>query len=75
MKVAIYDAVYPWIKGGAEKRIYEVECLTKKHEVNWYRLDGGLTTMVVKQLPLWHNSARCFELNELFTNIAKKAPP
>jgi len=25
MKMAfIYDAVYPWIKGGAEKRIYEV---------------------------------------------------
>lgn len=25
MKIAyIYDAVYPWIKGEAEKRIYEV---------------------------------------------------
>ena len=25
MKIAfIYDAVYPWIKGGAEKRIYEI---------------------------------------------------
>jgi len=26
MKIAfVYDAVYPWIKGGAEKRIYEIE--------------------------------------------------
>jgi len=25
MKIAfIYDAVYPWIKGGAEKRVYKV---------------------------------------------------
>jgi len=25
MKIAyIYDAIYPWIKGGAEKRIYEI---------------------------------------------------
>jgi len=25
MKIAyIYDAVYPWVKGGAEKRIYEI---------------------------------------------------
>jgi len=25
MKIAyVYDAVYPWIKGGAEKRIYEI---------------------------------------------------
>ena len=30
MKIAfIYDAVYPWIKGGAEKRIYEVEGLPR----------------------------------------------
>jgi len=36
MKIAfIYDAVYPWIKGGAEKRICEIsERLVKKgHEV------------------------------------------
>ena len=25
MKIAyIYDTVYPWVKGGAEKRIYEI---------------------------------------------------
>ena len=38
MKIAfIYDAIYPWIKGGAEKRIYEIgKRLAKKHEVHWY---------------------------------------
>ena len=38
MKIAfIYDAVYPWIKGGVEKRIYEIgRRLAKKHEVHWY---------------------------------------
>jgi hypothetical protein len=25
MKIAyVYDAVYPWVKGGAEKRIWEI---------------------------------------------------
>ena len=39
MKIAyVYDAVYPWIKGGGEKRIHEiskrlVEC---GHEVHWF---------------------------------------
>ena len=47
MKIAfIYDAVYPWIKGGAEKRIYEIgKRLAAKHEVHWFGvgwwLDGS----------------------------------
>ena len=39
MKIAyIYDAVYPWIKGGAEKRIYEIgkRLADRGHEVHWY---------------------------------------
>ena len=39
MKIAfVYDAVYPWIKGGAEKRIYEIgkRLADKGHEVHWY---------------------------------------
>ena len=39
MKIAfIYDAVYPWIKGGAEKRIYQLAkgLADKGHEVHWY---------------------------------------
>uniref|UniRef100_A0A7C3YMN8 Glycosyltransferase family 1 protein n=1 Tax=Geoglobus ahangari TaxID=113653 RepID=A0A7C3YMN8_9EURY len=39
MKIAyIYDAVYPWVKGGAEKRIYEIakRLANRGHEVHWY---------------------------------------
>lgn len=41
MKIAyVYDAVYPWIKGGAEKRIYELakRLAQRGHEVHWYSL-------------------------------------
>jgi glycosyltransferase involved in cell wall biosynthesis len=41
MKIAyIYDAVYPWVKGGAEKRIYEIGKRMAKmgHEVHWFGL-------------------------------------
>jgi glycosyltransferase involved in cell wall biosynthesis len=39
MKIAyVYDAVYPWIKGGAEKRIYEISkrLVERGHEVHWF---------------------------------------
>ena len=39
MKIAfIYDAVYPWVTGGAEKRVYEIahRLATRGHEVHWY---------------------------------------
>jgi glycosyltransferase involved in cell wall biosynthesis len=39
MKIAfIYDAVYPWVKGGAEKRVYEIakHLIQSGHEVHWY---------------------------------------
>jgi glycosyltransferase involved in cell wall biosynthesis len=39
MKIAfIYDAVYPWVKGGAEKRVYEIakHLIKSGHEVHWY---------------------------------------
>lgn len=41
MKIAfIYDATYPWVKGGAERRIYElaIRLVKKGHEVHWYSL-------------------------------------
>jgi len=36
MKIAIvYDAIYPYVKGGGEKRIYEIsKVLSKKHEIH-----------------------------------------
>jgi len=39
MKIAyVYDAIYPWIKGGAEKRIYEISkrLVERGHEVHWF---------------------------------------
>ena len=39
MKIAfIYDAVYPFITGGAEKRVYEMarRLVQRGHEVHWY---------------------------------------
>ncbi|CAB50364.1 glycosyltransferase family 4 protein [Pyrococcus abyssi] len=43
MRIAyIYDAVYPFVKGGVEKRVYEIGTrLSKKHEVHWISLDWG----------------------------------
>lgn len=41
MKIAfIYDAVYPWVKGGAEKRVYELakKLVQRGHEVHWYSI-------------------------------------
>ncbi|ALM76147.1 glycosyltransferase family 4 protein [Thermococcus barophilus] len=33
----VYDVIYPWVKGGVEKRIYEVaKRLAKRHEVHIY---------------------------------------
>jgi len=39
MKIAyVYDAVYPWVKGGAEKRIYEISkrLVERGHEVHLF---------------------------------------
>lgn len=39
MKIAfVYDAVYPWIKGGAEKRVYELakRLAERGHDIHWY---------------------------------------
>lgn len=39
MKIAfVYDAIYPYIKGGGEKRIYEISrrLVKRGHEVHWY---------------------------------------
>jgi glycosyltransferase involved in cell wall biosynthesis len=47
MRIAyVYDAVYPYIKGGAEKRIHEVgkRLAARGHDVHWFGVkwwDGG----------------------------------
>ena len=53
MKIAlVYDAVYPWVKGGAEKRAYELGRRLAEQGVEESRLD---------QIR-WNNKAsRCVE--------------
>lgn len=71
MKIAfVYDAVYPWIKGGAEKRIYELgRRLAKKHEVHvfgvkWWKgnniieNDGMVLHGVCSAMELYVNGRR-----------------
>ena len=72
MKIAfIYDAVYPWINGGAERRIYElaIRLVKKGHEIHifgiqWWEGDkvierDGITYHGVCQpLPLYVNGKR-----------------
>lgn len=39
MKIAfVYDAIYPWMKGGGEKRVYELahRLVLRGHDVHWY---------------------------------------
>lgn len=41
MKIAfIYDAAYPWVMGGAERRVYElaIRLVKRGHEVHWYSI-------------------------------------
>jgi len=41
MRIAfIYDAVFPWVKGGIEKRVYEISkrLVRRGHEVHWFGL-------------------------------------
>ncbi|NJE03846.1 glycosyltransferase family 1 protein [Thermococcus sp. MV11] len=43
MRIAyVYDAVYPFVKGGIERRVYEIgRRLARKHEVHWFGMDWG----------------------------------
>ncbi|NMB85472.1 MAG: UDP-D-galactose:(glucosyl)lipopolysaccharide-1,6-D-galactosyltransferase [Methanosaeta sp. PtaB.Bin018] len=72
MRIAyIYDAVYPWIKGGAEKRIYELSrrLSARGHEVHCYGMkwwpgdgelqrDGVCLHGICKPMPLYHEGKR-----------------
>jgi len=72
LKIAyIYDAVYPWVKGGAEKRIYELSTRLAKrdHEVHcygmkWWPDDRDIIMNGVHQhgicpaMPLYKNGKR-----------------
>jgi glycosyltransferase involved in cell wall biosynthesis len=75
MKIAfVYDAVYPWVKGGAEKRVYELarRLAARDHEVHWYgmgywwseqgskdtELDGIKLHGVMKPMDLYQDDRR-----------------
>jgi L-malate glycosyltransferase len=72
LKIAyIYDAIYPWVKGGAEKRIYEISSrlAERGHEVHcygmkWWPGDRDIITNGVHQhgicpsMPLYKNGKR-----------------
>ncbi|WP_406657574.1 glycosyltransferase family 4 protein [Methanolobus sp. ZRKC2] len=72
MKIAfVYDAVYPWVKGGAEKRIYEIgkRLVERGHEVHlfgmkWWEgediieLEGMILHGVCKSGKLYTNGRR-----------------
>jgi len=69
MKIAfIYDAVYPWVKGGAEKRIYELatRLAQRGHDVHWYSLgwwwpEKGETDIIIDGIHL-HGVSNPIEL-------------
>ena len=71
MKVAIvYDAIYPYVKGGAEKRIYDVaKTLSKNHEVHLFgmkywkgndtiRMDNFYLHGVCNSIPLYNKKGK-----------------
>ena len=52
MKIAyVYDAIYPWIKGGGEKRIYEISkrLVERGHEVHWYGIKWWEGNNIIEQ--------------------------
>jgi len=72
MKIAyVYDAVYPWVKGGAEKRIYEISrrLAARGHEVHCYgmkwwqgeddiQMDGVNLHGICPPMPLYRGGKR-----------------
>ena len=51
MKIAItYDAIYPYVKGGAEKRIYELSRrLAKRHEIHLFGMRYWKGNKIIKK--------------------------
>jgi glycosyltransferase involved in cell wall biosynthesis len=72
MRIAIvYDAIYPWVKGGGEKRIYELgkRLVSRGHEVHLFGIkwwngsdiiekDGMVLHGVCKKMALYVNDRR-----------------
>ena len=84
MKIAfIYDAVYPFVTGGAEKRVYELakRLVQRGHDVHWYgigwwwpekgqediELDGIKLHGVCKPVALYNDERRSIKEPLLFS--------
>lgn len=53
MKIAyVYGAVYQWVKGGVEKRIYEISkrLVERGYEVHWFGMKWGDGVMICNVL-------------------------
>jgi len=58
MRIAyVYDAVYPWIKGGAERRVYELSqrLARRGHEVHCYGARWWEGERHIKLGGVWHH--------------------
>ena len=65
MRIAIvYDAIYPYVKGGGEKRIYELgKKLSKKHEIHLFGMKYWRGDNVIKKSNIYlHGVCRAVKL-------------
>jgi len=88
MRVAfVYDAIYPYVKGGVEKRVYELgrRLAARGHEVHWFGLKwwdgdsvlerGGIVYHgVCRPLPLYTSSGRRSILEALWFSLSLIVP-
>ena len=89
MEIAyVYDAIYPWVKGGAEKRIYELSTrlASRGHTVHCYGIkwwpgedeilrDGVRLHGICKPRPLYVNGRRSIREAAAFAADLLARPP
>lgn len=74
MKIAlVYDAIYPYIKGGGEKRFYEIgKRLTKKgHQVHLYGMKFWEGENVIKQNEMYLHGI--YKAKKLYTKEGRRS--
>lgn len=74
MKIAIvYDVIYPYVKGGAERRYYEVgkRFAAKGHEVHFYGMKFWEGNNVIKKNNMYYHGL-C-ENKPLYTKIGRRS--
>ena len=74
MKIAlVYDAIYPYIKGGGEKRFYEIgkRLAQKGHQVHLYGMKLWEGTNVIKQNEMYLHGI--FKAKKLYTKEGRRS--